>query len=351
MFCLLSSQLRRVSCSAVALMIAGAALPAAAQIELLQTLDPTESGSLNAIGYDSVSDLIYVHAQSAADYQSFDRAGTFVANVAKPAPGGNDDDIEFASVPVTINSVTVPAGTLFSTENDADPPRIFAVDVSDGSILATISTDPGAVGSWVGGAYSSARGTFFTLDWTGDAVQEIDPADGSVLNSFSVVPTGATPFDVFFGDLDILDADGNIYIISSSQSRMRIMSPDGAWLGDTDFTPLGLLGGLSGIAFDDARGEIWMSSTGGFIYHIGNITPVTPCSSDLADDFGNPLVRDHQVTFGDFLALLGFVGPCAGGNPGCQGDIADSFGFPGSDATVDFGDFLFLLGQVGPCPE
>jgi len=74
------------------------------------------------------------------------------------------------------------------------------------------------------------------------------------------------------------------------------------------------------------------------------------CVGDIADDFGT-LGSDGMVSFGDFLALLGLVGPCPGGTPGCVGDIADDFGtVNGGDGMVSFGDFLALLGLVGPCP-
>jgi hypothetical protein len=69
---------------------------------------------------------------------------------------------------------------------------------------------------------------------------------------------------------------------------------------------------------------------------------------DIADDFGT-LGADGQVSFGDFLALLGLIGPCDGGTPGCTGDIADDFGTLGGDGQVSFGDFLALLGLIGPC--
>jgi peptidyl-Asp metalloendopeptidase len=36
-------------------------------------------------------------------------------------------------------------------------------------------------------------------------------------------------------------------------------------------------------------------------------------------------------------------------NPPCNGDIADDFGTPGNDGQVSFGDFLALLGLIGPC--
>jgi len=78
------------------------------------------------------------------------------------------------------------------------------------------------------------------------------------------------------------------------------------------------------------------------------------CPGDIADDFGTlpPLGgADGMVSFGDFLALLGLVGPCPGMTPGCTGDIADDFGtLNGGDGMVSFGDFLALLGLVGPCP-
>ena len=72
------------------------------------------------------------------------------------------------------------------------------------------------------------------------------------------------------------------------------------------------------------------------------------CVGDIADDFGTA-GADGQVSFGDFLALLGLIGPCPGGAPGCAGDFADDFGTLGADGQVSFGDFLALLGLIGPC--
>ncbi len=74
------------------------------------------------------------------------------------------------------------------------------------------------------------------------------------------------------------------------------------------------------------------------------------CAGDIADDFGTLNGGDGMISFGDFLALLGLVGPCPGGTAGCTGDIADDFGTLGGDGMVSFGDFLALLGLIGPCP-
>ena len=84
---------------------------------------------------------------------------------------------------------------------------------------------------------------------------------------------------------------------------------------------------------------------------VGDSVAVEPpvCVGDIADDFGT-IGGDGQVSFGDFLGLLGLIGPCPGGTPGCDGDIADDFGTLGGDGQVSFGDFLGLLGLIGPCP-
>ncbi len=82
---------------------------------------------------------------------------------------------------------------------------------------------------------------------------------------------------------------------------------------------------------------------------LNNCGGAAACTGDIADDFGN-LGADGMVSFGDFLALLGLLGPCPGGAPGCTGDIADDFGNLGGDGMVSFGDFLALLGLLGPCP-
>ncbi len=91
-------------------------------------------------------------------------------------------------------------------------------------------------------------------------------------------------------------------------------------------------------------------STNDDIPYFDRIDEISSCPGDIADDFGT-LGGDGMVSFGDFLALLGLVGPCPGGIPGCVGDIADDFGtLNGGDGMVSFGDFLALLGLVGPCP-
>ncbi len=141
---------------------------------------------------------------------------------------------------------------------------------------------------------------------------------------------GAVPAGQFITDNGniVFDVDGSI------DFGLALTEPDGMG-GDN------LLN--SGDSFDYAGYMIVIRAT---LADTG-----TPCPGDIADDNGTP-GADGQVSFGDFLASLGLLGPCgpATSNPDCTGDNADDNGTPGGDGQVSFGDFLFLLGVLGPCP-
>jgi hypothetical protein len=108
---------------------------------------------------------------------------------------------------------------------------------------------------------------------------------------------------------------------------------------------------ITGQASGYVNGTFWDTSiaAGQIQFYSFNVTDsAAPCPGDIADDFGT-LGSDDQVSFGDFLALLGLIGPCPSMTPGCTGDIADDFGTLDGDGQVSFGDFLALLGLIGPC--
>jgi len=111
-----------------------------------------------------------------------------------------------------------------------------------------------------------------------------------------------------------------------------------------------------GVSFDQGQGQglfadgLHLNRSGTQFYsrRIFDVLEFARCPGDIADDSGT-IGPDGQVSFGDFLALLGLIGPCQVGGIGCAGDIADDFGSSGPDGQVSFGDFLAMLGVVGPC--
>ena len=78
--------------------------------------------------------------------------------------------------------------------------------------------------STVGGTYHAGRDTLFMIDWSSDVIREVNPATGAVLATFPVAPAGSPAFDIFYGDLDVDLATGNLLLVSSSQ-RVSACSP------------------------------------------------------------------------------------------------------------------------------
>ncbi|MBZ0171173.1 MAG: hypothetical protein K8E66_02215, partial [Phycisphaerales bacterium] len=294
-------------CAPVALSCAGGGL------SLISSFNPAEGGSMNSIGYDASADEVYVHFNHSAVIHVYAPDGTFIRTVPKPDPGGNDDDMEFVNQAIDINGTIVPANSLIVIENDGDPPRITAVHPVTGAIIAEQVFDGGLFGQWTGGGYSIARGTFFTADWSRDYIQEVDATDGTVLNEFVIRPPGSPYFVFFYSDVDVLNADGRLYLVSDSQEMIRGMTPEGEWAGDFFIEPLGVTG-ISGIAFDDTRGEVWLSSGNGNVYRLGGFPPSGCNTADIGIPIGLLDLNDVTVFVDAFLggAPIADLAPPAG---------------------------------------
>ncbi len=192
---------------------------------------------------------------------------------------------------------------------------------------------------FVGSAYVFDRAT-------GQQLVKLTPSDGRPNDFFgiSVGLSGSTAIVAAHWDDDAGSSSGSAYVFDAptGQRLSKLVASDGA-PADELGTCVSISGTsvIAGAPFDDDAG-----SNSGSAY----VFDVSPCPGDIADDFGT-LGADGMVSFGDFLAMLGLIGPCPGMMPGCTGDIADDFGFLISgDGMVSFGDFLALLGLIGPCP-
>ena len=203
----------------------------------------------------------------------------------------------------------------------------------DGTDCGRIEAFEGAaVGQWTGGGYSLARGTFFTSDWNRNFIQEVDASDGTILGEFPIRPAGSPAWDFFYSDLEVLDADGNLYLVSDSQTSIRAMSPTGVWGGDFQVGSLGV-SGMSGIAIDDETGEAWISSQNGNVYRLSGFPPDGCVIADLAPPLGVLDLND----VGGFVSAFLSQQPIA--------DLGEPFGI------WDLGDILAFIDafQAG-CP-
>ncbi|MGE3821832.1 MAG: hypothetical protein AB7I30_20655 [Isosphaeraceae bacterium] len=231
-------------------------------------------GTLVSMGFDVASDSLWIYDSSGAQLRNHSRSGVFLGGIARPGESANDFDLTFAPNALTLGATPVGAGTLLAINGESGPAEIYAVNKSDGSVLATLNTAFGA-SHVVGGAYHAGRNTFFLVQDRQPSnpalrslIAEIDPLTGSVLNTFG---TTSVDYTINFGDLEISAVTGNLLLVSSDETRIRELTPSGVFVRDLNL-PVGV-GPLSGLALDEARGEAWVSSTNGVVYQLGGLTP------------------------------------------------------------------------------
>lgn len=322
-----------IRCATAPILASAACLSAASAggISLVSSFNPAEGGGINSLGYDHVADEVYVHFNHSSEFNIYAPDGTFLRTLPKPYAGGNDDDIEVLTSAAVIGGVPVPEGTLISIENENDPPRIMAIDKTDGSVIAQQDYSGSEIGQLVGGAQASGE-SFYLVDWQSDTIQRVSSNAGLIEDEFPLRPPGAPPFDIFYGDIDVLQEDGLIYAVSSSQNVIRALLPDGSWGGDFDITGLGITG-MSGIGFDDARGEAWIGGQDGTVYRLAGFPPDGCVIADLAPPLGVLDLNDVGGFANAFIAQF----PVA--------DLAEPFG------VYDLADILaFIDAFLAGCP-
>ncbi len=244
----------------------------------------------------------------------FNSNGASVRPFAQPSDDLVTFDMLYTPTDPGVNDLTVPDAERhpvslgmdigINSGQGLEPPagRVWDLQPTDSVLEITMLGFRNVDGAFVGATFDTSAELLLNVDGNGDLTVDglvIQPA-GLALNLF----TGRDDLSLGFGDIAWGDGVTDGFLVYALQIEMIVSDSDG----------------------------------GG---------PV--CIGDIADDNGF-LGADGMVSFGDFLALLGLLGPCPGGTPGCTGDIADDNGFLGGDAMVSFGDFLALLGLLGPCP-
>lgn len=251
-----------------------AAPMARAQLTVVDSFNPSQAGGLCSLAYDFRAGTIWVYDCRASDFQEYAEDGSFLRSLPRPGESANDVDIDVAPEELTLAGTTIPQGTPLFVNGESGTADIYAVDPTAGSVIASLATDFGN-SHVVGAAYHPIRNTFFlvqdrvpsaTLE---NIIAEIDPATGDVLNSFQITNL----FSVNYGDLDICNTSGNLFVASSAESRFVEFEPDGTFVA-YHALPDGV-SGLSGVGLSCETGQAWVGSTGGTAWLLeGEVLPV-----------------------------------------------------------------------------
>ena len=151
-----------------------------------------------AAAFDPTTDRVWTYAAFGTTINSYTRAGVFVSSIPRPGEAADDFDLDVPLVGFTLNGVPLPAGTLLAIDGETGGAEVYALDKTNGAVLATLSTSFGG-GHVVGGAWHSQRSTLFLVadknaaatdgdgngQPDGNHIAEIDPATGAVRNDFT----------------------------------------------------------------------------------------------------------------------------------------------------------------------
>ena len=253
--------------------------------ELLDSFNPDNIAAIWGIAVDPATDNLLVYgALAGVNLLELDQTGNLIATLPRPGSNSNDIDMDFSTGPMTIDGVAIPADTLLVFNGDDNPETLYALD-NVGNILASTTL---ASASLVGGAHVPGSNTVVTVDFaSNDFVRILDANDGSQLGFFDPGPPG---FDIFFGDIDVSAATGDLTLVSSSQNIVRQITQEGFCVRELDVNPFGI-SDMAGVAIDDSNGNLWISSTNGFIYHLDPLPSLGDSDGDGLLDFNDNCVN------------------------------------------------------------
>ena len=213
------------------------------------------AGLLVSIGYDSKTQEVWTYSAFASEIRCYSRSGVYRRSIPRPGEAANDVDIDFITKQKRLGSAIVPANSMMFVNGETGFTDIYGVKQSTGAVISILNTVFGR-SHVVGGAYHPGRGTVFLvadrLDASPSTIAEVSPSSGRVLRR---IGTGSVDFTIYYGDIDVNASTGNLWIVSSDETRIRELTPNGVVVKDLPL-PNGV-NSLSGIAIDDNTGRIF----------------------------------------------------------------------------------------------
>lgn len=212
-----------------------------------------------ALAADEYRQRLYVYSGFAGSISVLDRSGQVLAPLSWTGEGANDADMDVAPEALNLANIAVPQGSLLIFNGETAETEIYAVDPDTNTTIAQLNTQFG-VSHVVGGAYNPRTKTFFLLQDNvpgqggGNQVAEIDPQSGQILSSFLLSAT-SSPFDVSFGDLDVNNITGNLYLVSSLANEIAEFKTDGLFVRRIAL-PVGA-NSVSGMALNSDGDRLW----------------------------------------------------------------------------------------------
>ena len=271
--------------------------PLCAQLTILTQFNPSNTGGLCGIAYNSPAGEIMVIGCNASTIDRYAEDGTFLSSASMVGGIADDVDIDMSPTDLMMNGTFVAQGQLLLENGESGVSEIYAIDEVTNEVIDTLVTGFGN-SHVVGGSYHAQRGTFFLVQdnvpggFEANRIAEIDATTGDTVHTFSVQPY----FDVNYGDLDISPISGNLFVVSSSDAGVAEFTPDGVFV-QNHALPSGV-SGLSGIALDNDLEGAWVCNTSGVVFKLGNFPVSVPeaIARTISSVFPNPAEDRLTIT-------------------------------------------------------
>ena len=212
-----------------------------------------------ALATDEYQQWIFIYPAFGTDIQIIDRSGVQLNNIPWPGEGANDADMDVITQATSLANIDLQAGTLLSFNGETGPTEVYAIDSTNGNVLAQLNTSFGD-SHVVGGAYNPVTESLFLLQdnvptpGVRNRIAQVDITTGDVIDSFDI-NAQTSLFNVSYGDLDINNETGNLYLVSSAEGRMLELTPSGEFVR---YLPLpAAVSSPSGLAINDRGDRVW----------------------------------------------------------------------------------------------
>lgn len=232
-------------------------------------------GTWCGLAFDHVRASVWVIECFGATLNEYSTTGVLRSSIARPGESADDVDLDVAPGSFQLNGVAAAEGSVLLINGESGPAEVYGVDPADDASVPSSLASAFGNSHVVGGAYHIQRGSLFAVQdrvpgaGVGNTVAEIDVATGSLLRSFSTLPN----FDVNYGDLDVCQSSGHLFLVSSNESSVGEFTPEGAFVAKHPLPTS--VASLSGIGLDDATGNAWVAGTSRQVWRLVGL----PCAA------------------------------------------------------------------------
>lgn len=217
------------------------------------------------LAFDPAASEVLVYSCTGAAIVRYSTTGAMLGTLTRPGEAADDVDLDVTSAAFTLGTTTIPAGTLLFTNGETGTADLYAG-------ATTLATQFGA-SHVVGGALHASRGTIFVVQdrvagaTEGNRVAEIDPVTGAVVQSWQT-----TGYVVNYGDIDVCQSSGNVFVVSNNETTMAEFTPTGTLVAQYPL-PAGSNDG-AGLAIVDGTGTAWIGAHSGTAFQLAGL----PCN-------------------------------------------------------------------------